>query len=135
MPPESELLKAALIEIRALRARLSANEKAACEPIAIVGAGCRFPGNADSLEAYWQILRDGVDAVRPIPEERWNIAAYYDADPDSPGKMYAREGGFLSDIKGFDADFFGISPREAVRLDPQQRLLLEVSWEAIENAA
>jgi amino acid adenylation domain-containing protein len=135
MPAESDLLKSALLEIRALRARLSASERAACEPIAIVGAGCRFPGNADSLEAYWQILRDGVDAVCPIPEERWNIAAYYDADPESPGKMYAREGGFLGDIKAFDADFFGISPREAVRLDPQQRLLLEVSWEAIENAA
>jgi acyl transferase domain-containing protein/aryl carrier-like protein len=104
------------------------------EPIAIIGLGCRFPGGANDLESFWQLLHDGVDAVREVPGDRWDVEAFYDPDPDTPGKTYARRGGFLDQVDRFDARFFGISPREAVSMDPQQRLLLEVNWEALENA-
>ncbi|HXL36644.1 MAG TPA: type I polyketide synthase, partial [Ktedonobacteraceae bacterium] len=104
------------------------------EPIAIIGMSCRFPGGANTPEAFWQLLRSGRDAISEIPSERWDIDAYYDPEPDTPGKMYTRYGGFLQDISKFDAQFFGISPREAVRMDPQQRLLVEVAWEAFEHA-
>ncbi|MDF5733207.1 MAG: polyketide synthase, partial [Rhizonema sp. PD38] len=104
------------------------------EPIAIIGLGCRFPGGVDSPEAFWQLLRNGVDAITEVPKERWDVDAYYDPDPSKPGKINTRSGGFLSEVDGFDPSFFNISPREAMSLDPQQRLLLEVSWEAIENA-
>ena len=107
---------------------------ATTEPIAIVGIGCRFPGGASDPEAFWRLLHDGVDAITEIPAERWDVDAFYDADPDTPGKMYTRWGGFLDGIDRFDPRFFGMTPREAVSLDPQQRLLLEVSWEALENA-
>ena len=103
------------------------------EPIAIVGAGCRFPGG-ENPRAFWKLLRSGSDAVREVPAERWNIDDYYDPDPAVPGKVNTRCGGFLDRIDEFDADFFGISPREAVRVDPQQRLLLEVTWESLEDA-
>ena len=104
------------------------------EPIAIIGMGCRFPGDALNPEAFWQVLRDGVDTITEIPKSRWDVDTYYDSDPDAPGKMYTRSAGFLAEVDKFDAAFFGISPREAASMDPQQRLLLEVSWEALENA-
>jgi len=104
------------------------------EPIAIIGIGCRFPGGADSPEKFWQLIRDGSDAITEIPPDRFDIAKFYDSRPATPGKVISKWGGFLPDLDKFDAAFFGISPREAERLDPQQRLLLEASWEALENA-
>ena len=104
------------------------------EPIAIVGMGCRFPGGAESPEAFWHLLKTRGDGIIPVPEDRWDIDAYYDPDPDAIGKMSSRYGGFLKEVDRFDANFFSISPKEAVYLDPQQRLLLEVSWEALESA-
>ena len=103
------------------------------EDIAIIGMSCRFPG-ADSVEAFWDLLRGGVDAITEVPPSRWDVNAYYDPNPDAIGKMYCRYGGFLDQVDQFDPLFFGISPREAMRMDPQQRLLLEVSWEALEKA-
>ncbi len=127
-------LKRALLALRELRARLDAVERQRTEPIAIVGMGCRFPGGADSPEAFWQLLRDGVDAVSEVPADRWDIDAHYDPDPDASGKVSTRWGAFLERVDHFDAAFFGISPREAAAMDPQQRLLLEVACEALDDA-
>ncbi|MDF5752447.1 type I polyketide synthase [Spongiactinospora sp. TRM90649] len=108
-------------------------EVTAATPIAIVGIGCRLPGG-DGVERFWNVLREGVDAIREVPANRWDGEALYDPDPDAPGKMNTRWGGFLDDVEGFDADFFAISAREAARMDPQQRIALEVAWEALEDA-
>nr|VFJ43891.1 MAG: Ketoacyl-synthetase C-terminal extension [Candidatus Kentron sp. FW] len=126
-------LKRAALALKKKQAELDAIKSAQTEPIAIIGMGCRFPG-ADNPDTYWRLLQGGVDAITEVPPERWDIDAWFDADPDSMGKVYTRHGGFLSHIDRFDAQFFGISPREATDLDPQQRLLLEVAWEALENA-
>ncbi|OBK68095.1 polyketide synthase [Mycobacterium colombiense] len=103
------------------------------EPIAIVAVACRFPGAADP-EAFWEVLSGGVDTIREVPDDRYDIDEFYDPDPDTPGKVYSRFGGFLDGIDGFDPEFFGISPREAVWIDPQQRLMLETAWEGLERA-
>ena len=114
-PSSQELspIKRALLEIRELRAQVETLEQAQNEPVAIIGAGLRFPGGAHDAETFWQILRDGVDTVTEIPPERWDIEQFYDPDPAKPGKMTTRYGTFLRDIDRFDAAFFGISPREA----------------------
>jgi len=103
------------------------------EPIAIIGIGCRFPG-ANGPDEFWQMLRNGVDAIREVPADRFDRNAFYDPDPAAPGKMNTRWGGFLEQVDQFDPGFFGISRREALCMDPQQRLLLEVAWEALQDA-
>jgi len=103
------------------------------EPIAIVGIGCRFP-KANNPELFWDLLRNGIDAIAEVPSQRWDIDAFYEPQPATPGKMNTRWGGFLEQVDQFDPSFFGISPREAEHIDPQQRLVLEVAWEALENA-
>jgi thioester reductase-like protein len=103
-------------------------------PIAVVGMACRFPGGADSPERFWELLSNGVDAIGPMPPERWKVDDWWSADPDELGKFYTREGGFINEVDRFDHEFFRLSPREAALLDPQQRLALEVAWEALERA-
>lgn len=104
------------------------------EPLAVIGLGCRFPGGADDADSFWRLIEEGRDAIRDVPADRWDVDALYDPDPEAPGKMSTRWGGFLDKIDTFDPEFFGISPREAAGMDPQQRILLEVAWEALENA-
>lgn len=105
------------------------------EPIAIIGMGCRFPGGANTPDTYWQLMLEARDATSELPADRWDVRRFYDPDPDAPGKVYVKRGGFLSErIDAFDPGCFGVSPREAEHLDPQQRLLMEVAWEAFEDA-
>ncbi|MGS1076092.1 SDR family NAD(P)-dependent oxidoreductase [Burkholderia glumae] len=120
--------------LKLARERVEALERAQRQPIAIVGIGCRFPHDVAGPDAFWEVLSNGRDVTTESPADRWDIDHFFDPDPEAPGKMYVRRGGFLDAVDGFDPAFFGISEREAVSLDPQQRLLLEVGWEALEHA-
>src|SRR6266851_2574010 len=97
------------------------------DPIAIIGAACRFPG-ASSLREFWDLLISERHAVREVPDDRWSKRRFYHPNAKEPGKSYTWAAGVLEGIDLFDAEFFGISPREAEQMDPQQRLLLELAW-------
>ncbi|MBF0213629.1 MAG: aminotransferase class III-fold pyridoxal phosphate-dependent enzyme [Magnetococcales bacterium] len=127
-------VKQALLAVRDMSAKLKAMEASRNEPIAIIGSSCRFPGQADSPEQFWELLKNGIDAIGEVPPDRWNAAAWHDPDPDHPGTINTRFGGFIGDPTRFDPQFFELSRREAASLDPQQRLLLELTWEALERA-
>ena len=105
----------------------------ACEPIAILGMGCRLPGGITSPDEFWQLLIEGRDAITEVPPERWDLLKHFHPDPQHPLTQHVRLGGFVDGIDQFDPGFFGISPREAACMDPQQRLLLEVVWRAMED--
>lgn len=104
------------------------------EPIAVVGMGCRFPGEINSTTDFWKFLLEGKDAISEVPEDRWNNAIHFDANPNKAGKIKASKGGFVKNADHFDAEFFDKFPAEAERIDPQQRFLLEVTYEAFEDA-
>ncbi|MCF2149629.1 SDR family NAD(P)-dependent oxidoreductase [Desmonostoc muscorum LEGE 12446] len=125
-------LQRAVIALKEMRLKLDALERSKNEPIAIVGMSCRFPGGADSPSQFWELLRNGVDAIAEVPEDRWNIDEYYSSNLNLSGKMYTRNGAFIQNVDQFDPHFFGISAKEAASMDPQQRLLLELAWEALE---
>ncbi|GFE68913.1 type I polyketide synthase [Chroococcus sp. FPU101] len=103
------------------------------EPIAIIGIGCRFP-KAPNPDAFWQLMRDGKDAITEVPPSRWDLNLYYHPDFKEPNKTNTKWGGFLEQVDQFDPQFFGIAPREVPTIDPQQRLILEVAYEALEDA-
>lgn len=104
------------------------------ESIAIVGIGCRLPGDVDSPEDLRTFLQRGQSAIVDVPADRWNRDAFFHPDFQRPGSIHVRRGGFVSSIDQFDAAFFGISPNEARRMDPQQRMMLESAFRAIEDA-
>jgi phthiocerol/phenolphthiocerol synthesis type-I polyketide synthase A len=130
------IITEALHKIDELSARLEIAEKGDDEPIAVVGMGCRFPGDVNNPDQYWRFLREGRSGIVRVPPERWDADAFYSDDRTVPGTICTRDGGFLTSWKPdeFDAEFFSIAPREAAAMDPQQRLVLEVACEALENA-
>lgn len=93
--------------------------------LAIVGIGCRFPGDCNSPDEFWRLLKGGVDATGDVPVDRYDSKA---------NGIKTRGGGFIKNITHFDPQVFGISPKDAKGIDPQQRMLLEVVWEAMEDA-
>jgi 3-oxoacyl-(acyl-carrier-protein) synthase/NAD(P)-dependent dehydrogenase (short-subunit alcohol dehydrogenase family) len=119
---DADRLREAIVEIRRLRAQVAD----AAAPVAVIGAGCRIHGGADTPEQFWQLLLEGRDLMVETPRERWDPASW---------PMDTHRGGYLDNLAMFDPGFFGITDREARGMDPQQRLLLETAWEALESAA
>lgn len=101
--------------------------------IAIVGVGTRFPGDINTPGEMWTALLEGRDAITDLPEGRWSEFLSEPRIAERVAKARTR-GGYLKDIKGFDAEFFALSKMEADNIDPQQRMALELTWEALEHA-
>lgn len=120
--------------IRELQDQLKLAEGHKQEPLAIIGVGCRYPGDVQSLDDLWKLLLNKTDAITNYPESRnSNVAALVDQNREAH-KIITQRGGYIRDLEYFDAGFFNISPAEAEKIDPAQRLLLEVTQEAVENA-
>lgn len=102
--------------------------------IAVIGIGCRLPGNVHGPDAFWDQLMTGTDTVGQVPEKRWPNFAGTAPDVTALMESTTQWGAFLDDVEGFDAKYFGITPHEAQVMDPQQRLLLEVVCEALDHA-
>ena len=128
-------LQRAFLALEEARAKLDSIQRKEREPIAVVGIGCRTPGDGDTPEKLWNVFRDGVDAIIPVPPGRWDADAVYDSNVETPGKTITRQGGFYSDNlipSTRVCSVFRHARRKAST--PQQRLLLEVAWEALEHA-
>ncbi|MEU7804787.1 type I polyketide synthase, partial [Micromonospora arborensis] len=127
-------LAAELFDVHDAPAPAAPTKPASDDPIAIIAMSCRYPGDVASPEELWQLVVNGIDATSAFPRDRgWDLEQDFDLHSEATSP-FTREGGFLHDAAGFDAEFFGISPREALAMDPQQRLLLETSWEVLERA-
>ncbi|KAL8716996.1 MAG: hypothetical protein Q9225_005722 [Loekoesia sp. 1 TL-2023] len=106
------------------------------QSIAIIGMGCRLPGQVDSPSDFWNLM---MAARSPqsmkVPMNRFNVDAFYHSQNERPGSLNVPGGYFLEgDPTDFDPTFFGITPVEATWMDPQQRKLLEVVYEALESS-
>lgn len=134
MVNNEDQLKRASIALANMKQRLLDQEAKSNEPIAIIGMGCRFPGEVNAPEQLWELLSQGKHGIIDVPDDRWDMDQFYSDQRGEAGKMYTRKAGFIDNPGYFDPEFFGISPREAKSMDPQQRLLLEVSWQALEQA-
>jgi acyl transferase domain-containing protein/NAD(P)-dependent dehydrogenase (short-subunit alcohol dehydrogenase family) len=101
--------------------------------IAIIGMSCKFPG-ANNYNEFWNNLESGINSIREIPIDRWELKKYNSKNGNNFGYSINRWCGLIEDIDKFDNRFFNISPREAENMDPQQRLLLEETWHCIEDS-
>lgn len=103
-------------------------------PIAIVGLGGRFPGDAANPNKLWNLISKGRSALTEIPKDRWNVDSFYHPHHERQGSINIRGAHFMEgDISAFDAPFFSLTPNEAKAMDPQQRMALECTYEALEN--
>lgn len=125
-------------------------EMAVTDPSVVVGMACRVPG-AINTSQLWKVLAEKQDLQKQMPEDRFNVDAYYHPQGTNKGTVRsptsfcsryinlhfqtnARYGYFLDQgLDLFDNEFFRISGKEAQSMGPQQRLLLEVVYEALEN--
>ncbi|MGD6960808.1 beta-ketoacyl synthase N-terminal-like domain-containing protein [Fictibacillus phosphorivorans] len=101
--------------------------------IAVIGIACRLPG-ANNKDEFWWNLKNGVNSIKDIPTDRWDINKYYSSNFEKDNKTISKWCGLLNDVNMFDNKFFNISPREANHMDPQQRILLEETWKCIEDS-
>ncbi|KAF2820849.1 hypothetical protein CC86DRAFT_360096 [Ophiobolus disseminans] len=103
------------------------------EPIAVVGSGCRFPGNSSSPSKLWDLLQDPRDVQRKI--DRFRADNFYNKDGHYHGASNVLSAYLLDeDPKLFDSQFFNIPLSEAESIDPQQRVLMETVYESLEAA-
>ncbi len=131
---QKQLVIDAAKEIKKLRSQLQRQRADKHQDIAICGMSCRFPGQANNPNQFYQNVLEGKDGITEVPLSRWDNKFYYDKDRQAKGKIYTKYGGFIDRMDCFDFESFNISRKEAKAMDPQQRILLESTYHAFESA-
>jgi acyl transferase domain-containing protein len=57
------------------------------DPVAVIGVALRFPQDAVSSESFWEMLVGGKSARTKVPEERYNIDAFYQSGESKSGTV------------------------------------------------
>ncbi|MFG2602002.1 beta-ketoacyl synthase N-terminal-like domain-containing protein [Streptomyces sp. NPDC048514] len=105
-------------------------------PVAVVGMAVLLPG-APGLDAYWRNLRDGVDAIREVPADRWDADYYHPGPvtgPAAPDRVYCRRGGFVDGLAEVEVTRYGIMPASVPGTEPDQLIALDVAAAALADA-
>lgn len=105
----------------------------AVEEIAIIGISLKFP-NADNKDAFWNVIRNGIDCVTEFPKERAALISDYIDRKYVNEEVRYNKGAYLKHIEYFDNNFFGITLKEAELMDPVHRNFLQTAYEAFEDA-
>ncbi|OGR44486.1 MAG: hypothetical protein A2X35_00010 [Elusimicrobia bacterium GWA2_61_42] len=111
---------------------MSVKENSVQSPVAIVGIGCLFP-KAENARRFWANIKNGVDAITDVPASHWLPEDYYDKNPKSPDRTYARKGGFILPVD-FDPSEFGLAPNALEATDSAQLLGLLTAKMALQDA-
>jgi acyl transferase domain-containing protein len=101
-------------------------------PVAIIGLSAMF-ADASNVEEYWNNIINQKDSIVDVPESRWKIEDYYDADPTAADKTYCKKGGFIPDVD-FNPMEFGLPPNILEVTDVSQLLSLIGARDAFEDA-
>ena len=102
------------------------------EPIAVIGIGAIMPA-ALNKDEFWQNIAQGKNCIIEVPQDRWDISLFYDADPSVKDKTYSKIGGFITGFK-FNPLKYRIPPNIAKQMDEVQQLALETTAMALEDA-
>lgn len=65
------------------------------EPIAIIGYGVLYPPNSDNVQNFWKNIKNGVQGIREVTNEVWNVNDYYNEDENVPDKTYCKNSAYL----------------------------------------
>ncbi|SCL34398.1 enediyne polyketide synthase [Micromonospora nigra] len=100
--------------------------------IAVVGMACRYP-DATSPRELWENALAGRRAFRRLPDVRMNLGDYWDADPATPDRFYARTAAVIDGYE-FDRVGYKVAGSTFRSTDLTHWLALDVAATALADA-
>ncbi|NEE32507.1 polyketide synthase, partial [Streptomyces sp. SID7982] len=97
------------------------------EPIAVIAYGGRF-ADAENADAYWQLMLDGHDRLRPVPSDRLDRELHYAPGALSLNRSYTELGGHAP-VPQSPPRGTGIGAERYAAMDDAQRMTLAVAAE------
>lgn len=106
------------------------------EPIAIIGYGVLYPPNSDNVQNFWKNIKNGVQGIREVTNEVWNVNDYYNEDENVPDKTYCKNSAYL-DNTGSLMDYiskFNLDDGKILSLNRTKKMVLYTILQAIDEA-